>query len=134
MSFQTTRLRLFELRAFLVIAALISLCVSKNVGPQFLPLPGLSDRVGERQLESQRNTASPFPSSVSPNFRVPMVGQTLKRAGTELQPHPLATSALRSAFEQPVDVRTTNDCSCAIPFFTSASVSQPPGRAPPRLI
>jgi hypothetical protein len=134
MSFQTPRSRFFKLRAFLVFAALISLCVSKNVGPQFLPLPGLSDQVGESQLESERNAASRFPSSESDNFRVPMVGQTHKRAGTELQSHPLATAALRSAFEQPVDVQTTSDWSCAILLFTWASVSQPPGRAPPALI
>jgi len=134
MTHQTTTLRFFDLRAALVIAALISLCVSKNVGPQFLPLPGLSQRVAESQPETQLNTASRFPSSESDSFRVPMVGRTHKRAGTELQPQPLATFALRSAFEQPVDGRTTYDCRCAILFCSSAYVAQPPGRGPPLLV
>ncbi len=134
MARQTITLRLFHLRATLVVAALISLCVSNNVGPQFLPLPGLSEEVAESRLGSQHNTASRVPSSESDNFRVPMVGQTHKRANTELQAKPLATPALRSAVEQALDVRTISDFSSAILFFTSASVAQPPGRAPPCLV
>jgi hypothetical protein len=134
MTHQTITSRVFNLRAALVIAALISLCVSKNVGPQFLPLPGLSQQAAESQPETQLNNASRFPSSESDDFRVPMVGRTHKRVSTELQPQPLATFALRSAFEQPIDGRTTHDCSCAILFFTSALVTQPPGRAPPLLV
>ena len=126
--------RLFELRAILVIAALISLCASSNVGPQFLPLPGLLDRSVESQLESQHNTASRLPSSgKSDNFRVPMMAQTQKRTGTKPPPQSLAT-ALNSDCVEPDDDRAVCESSYAILLFTSASVSQPPGRAPPSLL
>jgi hypothetical protein len=132
MNRQTTTLKFFDLP--LVIAALTCLCLSHNVGPQFLPLPRLSDHLAESELESQRNAASALPPE-SANFRVPMmVGQRYKHTATELQPQPLAASALRNAFEHPVDVRKAIDCISSILFFTSASSSQPPGRAPPRLV
>ena len=129
MTHQMTTLR-FGLRVTLVIAALISLCVSKNVGPQFFPLPGLLQRFSETRTDSQLST-SRSPSSESDNFRVPMLGQTQKRGGTDLQPQPLEPSVLRSLFEQPVDVRSARDCGSAILFLSSALVTDQPGRAPP---
>jgi len=134
MTHQTTTLRFFDLRAALVIAALVSLCVSKNVGPQFLPLPGLSQRVAESQADGHLSTASRFSLSESNSFRVPMVGRTHKRVGTEVQPQPLVTFALRSTFEQPLDGRTTYDYLGAILFCSSALVEQAPGRGPPLLV
>jgi hypothetical protein len=122
------------LRASLVIAALISLCVSNNVGPRFLPLPQVSDQLAIIQNESQNNATSRLPSrDESDNFRVPMMAQTLKRAGTEQQPQPLATFAPKGCLELPDDARATGEFDCTIPLFASATVSQPPGRAPPRL-
>lgn len=134
MTHQRPKWSFFDRRAVLVIIALINLCVSKNVGPQFLPLPGLSHPVAESRPETQLDTASKFPSSRSDSFRVPMVGQTQKRAGTEQQPQPLATFALKSVFEEPLDVRTTHDYGSTVPLFTSAQVAQPPGRSPPRFV
>jgi hypothetical protein len=130
---QRPTFRFVDLRALFVIVALISLCVSKNVGPQFLPLPGLSHQVGESKPEVQHG-ASRFPSSRSDSFRVPMVSQAQKRSGTEQQPQPLATSALKSAFEQTFDLRIIHYCISTVLLFTSAHVAQPPGRAPPRLV
>ena len=125
--------RLFERRALLVIAALISLGVSNNVGPQFLPLPTVLDRGSESHTESQHNTASRPPSGKSDNFRVPMMAQTQKRTGTKPPPQSLAT-ALNGGCVQPDDDRSLCEFSYAILLFTSASASQPPGRAPPRLL
>ncbi|MGI9065053.1 MAG: hypothetical protein ACR2HX_01420 [Pyrinomonadaceae bacterium] len=133
MTLQANISRLFELRAFLVIAALISLCVSNNVGPQFLPLPGVLDRGEESQWESQHNTASRPPARTSDNFRVPMMAQTQKRTGTKPPPQSLAT-ALNGGCVQPDDARSVCEFSYATLLFASASVSQPPGRAPPRLL
>jgi hypothetical protein len=124
----------FDRCAPLVIATLISLCVSKNVGVQFIPWPDLPQHTAESQPESHLNTASNCPSSESDNFRVPMVGHTQKRAGTELQPQPQAASASRSCFEHPVDVRSTQDCSNRILFLISDLVAQQPGRAPPVVV
>ncbi|CAN5766243.1 hypothetical protein BH20ACI3_BH20ACI3_22070 [soil metagenome] len=133
MTLQANISRLFEIRAFLVIAALISLCASNNVGPQFLPLPGVLDCSAESQRESQNNTASRPPSGTSDNFRVPMMAQTQKRTGTKPPPQSLGT-ALNGGCVQPDDARSVCEFSYAILLFHSASVSQPPGRAPPHLI
>src|SRR5687768_3750895 len=84
--------RTFELRAFFVFATLISLCVSNNVGPSFLPLPVVTDRLAENSHGDQRDTTSLLPSPAeSDSFRVPMMGQTQKRAAKEPQPQPFAT-------------------------------------------
>jgi hypothetical protein len=123
----------FDRCATLVIATLISLCVSKNVGPQFIPWPDLPQHVAESRPEGQVNSALRFPSSEFDNFRVPIVVWTHKRAGTDLLPQPLAASASRSCFEQPVDVRSTHDCSTSI-FLISDLVAQQPGRAPPVVV
>ena len=131
MTLQTIIARVFKLRAFLVIAALISLCASNNVGPQFLPLPRVLDRSEESQRESQHNTASRLPSSgQSDNFRVPMA-QTQKRTGTKPPPHSMAT-ALPSGHVLPDGAWAATAFSYPILPDTSAPVFQPPGRAPPR--
>jgi hypothetical protein len=48
---QLMPLRVFSLRGLVVIAALLSLCVSSNVGPRFLPLPLLDSFGSESLLE-----------------------------------------------------------------------------------
>lgn len=134
MALQPIISRFFDLRAFLVIAALISLCVSNNVGPCFLPLPVVTDRVAENQQKNQRSTASRPPSPAeSDSFRVPMMAQTQKRADKEPQPEPLAAT-LKGGFVLPSDAGVATEFSYPISLFTPASVSQPPGRAPPRLV
>jgi len=126
--------RIFQLRALLVLATLISLCVSNNVGPSFLPLPIVKDRIAEKPQENQRDTASRCPSPTqSDSFRVPMMGQAQKRAVKELQAQPLGTT-LRAGLVLPNDARVATELSFSVSQFTSASVSQPPGRAPPRLV
>ena len=127
--------RLFELRAFLVLATLISLCVSNNVGPSFLPLPVVTERDAQNSRENQRDKASSVPSPAeSDSFRVPMMGHTQKRAAKEPQPQPLATRP-KAGFVLPNDSRiAAAELSFPISLFTSASASQPPGRAPPRLV
>jgi hypothetical protein len=117
----------------LVLATLISLCVSNNVGPSFLPLPIVTDRIGEKP-QNRRDTASRCPSPTqSDSFRVPMMGQAQKRAVKELQSQPLGTT-LRAGLVLPNDARVATKLSFSVSLFTSASVSQPPGRAPPRLV
>jgi hypothetical protein len=125
--------RTFELRAFLVFATLISLCVSNNVGPSFLPLPVVTDRLVENS-HGERDTTSRLPNPTeSDSFRVPMMGQTQKRAAKEPQPQPVATT-LKVGFVLPTEARVAAELGFPIPLFTSASVSPPPGRAPPRLV
>jgi hypothetical protein len=125
--------RRFDPRAFLVITALISLCVSINVGPRFLPLPKVTDGAAEEPQENQRDQASRHPTPVaSDSFRVPMMAQTQKRADKEPEPQPFATT-LKDSFVLPNDARDVTEFSYSIPLLISPSVSQPSGRAPPRL-
>ena len=125
--------RFVDLRALLVIAALCSLCISNNVGPNFLPLPVVTDRLAENLQENHRDTASGLPSPLDPDaFRVPMMGHTQKRVVKEPQPQPLAAT-LNAGVVPPNDAQVATEFNAQISLFTSASVSQPPGRAPPRL-
>lgn len=126
--------RFFQLRAFLAFAALISLCVSNNVGPSFLPLPLVTDRIAGTAQEDQSDKASRVPSPAkSDSFRVPMMGHTQKRAVKEPPPQPLGTTP-GAGLVLPNDAKVAIKLSFPVSLFTSASVSQPPGRAPPRLV
>jgi hypothetical protein len=124
--------RTFELRAFLVFAALITLCVSNNVGPSFLPMPFVVDSVAQTpQNQPEAATLVHQSPAKSDSFRVPMMAQ--KRADRETQPQPLATT-LKIGFVGPNDAHLPAEVCFRIPLFTSPSVSQPPGRAPPRSV
>ena len=134
MTFATIISRVSEVRAFVVLATLISLCVSNNVGPSFLPLPLVTDREAGTAQEDQRDKASRVPSPTESNsFRVPMMGHTQKRAVKEPQPQPLGATP-GAALVLPNDARVAIELSFSVSLFASASVSQPPGRAPPRLV
>ena len=128
MSFQNFKPRLTDLRAPLVIAALTSLCISSNVGPRFLPLPGVIDRVEARCEKNAGISRSRGPQAES--FRVPMMAQ--KRTDREAPPQPLAALP-KVGFVSPNEARFAVECSQQSFLFTSASVSRPSGRGPPRL-
>src|ERR687897_3426432 len=94
MVIQELVLRCVGFRGLLIIAALVSLCVSNNVGPSFLPLPVVTDRVAERTQETQQDKSSRAPSPAgSDSFRVPMMGQAQKRADKEYHAQPIAASS-----------------------------------------
>ena len=120
------------MRAFLIVAALISLCLSSNVGPRFLPLPNVTDPEEKELQQSQGITASRSRSGRE-SFRVPIMAQTQKRADREAPPHPLAVT-LRAGFVVANDARVATEFRDVSHLFTSTSVSQPAGRAPPRLV
>lgn len=123
--------RHFKLRVILAFATLTCLCVSNNVGLSFLPLPVVTDRVAEKPQAKQHDKASRDPSPAeSDSFRVPMMGQTQKRAAKEPQPQPLAAT-LKAGTAPAADTRVAAKLSFPISLFSSALVSQPPGRAPP---
>ncbi len=122
----------FRLRALLVIAALISLCASNNVGTSFLPLSSAIDSVAANLKEHQRERASqPLSPVESDSFRVPIMSQ--KRADKETQPQHLA-STLTSGLVTPTGVHIATEFSYSSSFFTSVFMARPPGRAPPRFI
>lgn len=121
------------MRGALVFGALLSLCVSNNVGPCFLPLPVVTDRLANNPQENIDNKASRSSSPAdSDNFRVPMMAQTQKRSDKAPQAQALAAT-LKPDLVPPNNAGAVTEFSYQISFPTSASVSQPPDRAPPRL-
>lgn len=128
MSFHYFKPRLTDLRVLLVIAALVSLCISSNVGPRFLPLPGVIDRVEQPRENDGGVSRSHGPQAES--FRVPMMAQ--RRADREAPPQPLAALP-KLGFVSPNEACFAAECSQQSFLFTSTSVSRPSGRAPPRL-
>lgn len=134
MAFQSITSKFLMARAFLIFAALTSLCVSNNVGPSFLPLPQISDEIAETSQKNQYDKASRVPSpGESDSFRVPMMGQKQNRDAREPQSQPLATTP-KAGLSLPGDTGAATKPGLPISLFTSASASQPPGRAPPRLV
>jgi len=122
--------RVFLLRTLVLITALLSLCVSSNVGPRFLPLPALDPPASENIFEQQETTISPIHSKESSSFRVPMMAQAQKRADRE----PESNSALlihgidvlvANAGQVPAEVIAPDS------LVTFPITLEPPGRAPP---
>ena len=133
MTLQKSILKPFDVRAVSVLIALLSLCVSNNVGPCFLPLPVATDCVAESRPEHQNNTASRSSSRTgSDTFRVPMMGQSQKRANKDDHAQPIA-GAPRIRLVLPGDAPIATFDSPSL-HVTAQALSQPPGRAPPRLV
>lgn len=131
MGLQQIRLRLLEWRVFLVVATLIFLCVSSNVGPRFLPLPAISDDIALSQPELEGDIASQQSYSEAESFRVPMMFPAQKRTDREpqeLEPVPLPLNGV---------LVSINDCRIAADRYFASSLPGPPslslrfGRAPP---
>lgn len=87
----------FDVRACVVVAALVSLCISSNVGPRFLPLPAIPDGSLISRLEPQGGPALRQSHGEADDFRVPMMSQTQKRTDREPQPLQLAVLPAKNA-------------------------------------
>jgi len=85
MSLEVTMPASLRLRAFVIIAALVCLCVSSNVGPQFFPLPAATTQIAQDVRPHPAKQASQAPQANAQNFRVPMMAQSKKRADNEPQ-------------------------------------------------
>ena len=118
-----------NLRALVVIAALFCLCVSSNVGPQFFPLPAVTNQVVLHAQQDQANNASYAPQASAPSFRVPMMVQSNKRADKE-PPQSDPPIAFTNPFSLSTDTRFANEV-CYTVFLTSVTVAPEAGRAPP---
>ncbi len=133
MLLQRIRSSRFDLRGLSVIAALLSLCVSNNVGPSFLPLPVTVDSTAENLAQHENNLVTRSSSrAASDVFRIPMMVQPQKRAYKEHDVQPIA-AAPKVRFLPQRWVRINTAFNSPLPSLPAASVSQPPGRAPPRL-
>ena len=125
--------KLTAARVLLILGALLSLCVSDNVGPRLLPLPLAPERASAPSPSGVGASLSPAPSRGSTaGARVEMVSAPQSRAGAERHP-PQATApapkfepALPSAARPPK--RGLDQPSAVSP----APLSRPEGRAPPR--
>lgn len=121
----------YELRALLVFAAVISFCVSNNVGLSFFPLQWTSHQVSKAQPGSNDAKASSSRSPVEcDTFRVPIMSQ--KRGDKEPESQSGA-AILNSGLLFPSDIRFVVEQTSRSFLCLSEDVSQPPGRAPPRL-
>jgi hypothetical protein len=123
-----------SLRAFVVIAALVCLCVSSNVGLQFFPLPAVTSQVVLHIQQDQAIKASYAPQANAQNFRVPMMVQSTKRADKEPpQSEPLI--ALPSdRFRLLTNTRFPIEIGYTVCFLTSLRMTPHAGRAPPSLL
>ena len=133
MSPQVSIPALLNSRALLVIAALICLCVSSNVGLQFFPLPAPTQVALDVQLD-QPNKALYAPQANAKSFRVPMMVQSKKRADKE-PPQSDRLIALPSArFGLPRDTRIAIEIDHTVCFLTPLTMAPRAGRAPPSLV
>jgi hypothetical protein len=125
---------ILNLRALLVIAALICLCVSSNVGLQLFPLPAAPTQVTLDVQLSQASKAVYAPQADAKSFRVPMVVQSKKRADKE-PPHSNPFVALRSdRFNLPRETRFAIKVDYAVRVVPSVKMAPRAGRAPPALV
>jgi hypothetical protein len=133
MSPQVSITALLNSRSLLVIAALICLCVSSNVGLQFFPLPASTTQVALNVPLDQPNGLY-APQANAKRFRVPMMVQSKKRADKEL-PQADRLIALPSArFGLPRDTRIAIEIDHTVCFLTPLTMAPRAGRAPPSLV
>ena len=134
MSAELSNSALLNLRALLVIAALICLCVSSNVGPQFFPLPAATTQVALDVQLNQANKASYAPRPDAKSYRVPMMAQSKKRADKQPpQSDPLITLP-SDRFGLSTDTRFAIEIGYTVGFLPSVTMAPHAGRAPPSLI
>ena len=123
-----------NLRSFLILVALICLCVSSNVGLQFFPLPASTTQVALDVQLDQTNKTSHAPQADAKSFRVPMMVQSKKRADKE-PPQSDRLIALPSArFSLPRDTRFAIEIDQTVYFLTPLTMAPRAGRAPPSLV
>lgn len=131
MSRQLTIPGLLNARALLVIATLICLCVSSNVGLEFFPLPAATTPVTYTVQAHKTNKASQAPTTEAEGFRVPMMAQSKKRPDEKsLQSHPLILSPTNSCCTQR-HLRFATEFSYLPCFESPFTLAPDAGRAPP---
>ncbi len=134
MSSEVSRSALLNLRALVIIAALVCLCVSSNVGLQFFPLPAVTSRAVLHAPPDQANQASHAPRADAQSFRVPMMVQSNKRADKESpQSNPLIAVGV-DGFGFPGAIRVAIETRYPVCLVTSLTMAPHSGRAPPSLV
>lgn len=131
MSIQDNMPLLLNLRTILIIAALICLCVSSNVGPQFLPLPIATSQMAlDIQLHQAKSALYP-PQADPKGFRVPMMVQSKKRADKEPPQSDQLIVLPTIRLVHPRETRFAIEIDYPICFLASVKMTPHAGRAPP---
>jgi hypothetical protein len=121
-----------QLRAFIIVGALIAFCASSNVGPQFLPLPALEPSSPSHSRVEHNEINADLHSDFSASFRVPVLADTQRRGDRRSQDQSVAELPGNGFVSRNApDVSPEHDDQTS--SFASVSASPPPGRAPPRL-
>lgn len=131
---EVSRSALLNVRALLVIVALVCLCVSSNVGLQLFPLPAVTSQAGLHIQHDQSNPASHAHQAGARSARVPMMAQSQKRADQEFpESNPLIALPI-DRFSLPDDKRFAIANYYSVCFLTSNTMAPHAGRAPPSLV
>ena len=131
---EVSRAALVNLRALVVVAALVCLCVSSNVGLQFFPLPAVTHQAVLHAQPDQATQASHAPRANAQSFRVPMMVQSNKRADKEFpQSNPVIAAGV-DGLGLPGATRFAIETRYPVCFVTSLKMVPHSGRAPPSLV
>ena len=123
-----------NLRSFLILVALICLCVSSNVGLQFFPLPASTTQVALDVQLDQTNKTSHAPQADAKSFRVPMMVQSKKRADKEPPQSDRLIALPSTRFGLSRDTRIAIEIDHTVCFLTPLTMAPRAGRAPPSLV
>ena len=127
--------KLSAARILIILGALVSLCVSDNVGPRLLPLPTVSEPASTLGPYERGQAASRTPShGRSHGARVEMVSAPQSRSGAERQSPHAASHALKFELAVPPASPSPRRELYQPSAESSAPFSRPKGRAPPRLV
>jgi hypothetical protein len=128
----TNKTRAPSLRAFVVVYALLSLCVSDTVGPRLLPLPeAVTTTAADRHiLEGADVTPAPTRQDTAV-VRVAMAPPARKEAGGGRHTLHVTAGVVEARVRPPVEVPSSTWTTCSPASQSSAAVTRPPGRAPP---
>jgi hypothetical protein len=127
--------KLTAARVLITLGALVSLCVSDNVGSRLLPLPPVSELASAPQAFDQRLAASGAPAhGRTEGARVEMVTAPQNRSGAQRQSSQEAAQSPKFGLAAP-----TAPCPLWWEVYppsaeSSAPFARPKGRAPPRLV
>ncbi len=128
----TNKTRALGLRAFVVVCALLSLCVSDTVGPRLLPLPGATAHTGVVRQAVEGTDLTPAPSrGDSAVVREAMAPPARKEAGRERHTLHVTAGVDEALVRPPVGVPSSARTTYPPAPQSSAAVTRPPGRAPP---
>jgi hypothetical protein len=131
MSLQVSIPSLPDLRAVLVSAALVCLCVSSNVGLQFFPLAAAKTQVALDDQPDQVNKVTHAPQASARSFRIPMMVQSNKRTDKQAPQADLLLALPNERVELPSDIRVALEPGDRVCFLPSVAAAPHHGRGPP---